>query len=332
MAEPEKATHGEDQPTHNATFVSSKHFSGAAVACAFVLQIGLCFVGPISLYAVAMFMNALGEKQKPRWVIFYAALTCLLWGNYCGLFLIPLFWLLGLELWRASCWGLVLGSMVWTSIVMRPDPAKPLPGTRIPIRIWWDWPQLLIGYLIDTTLVPALGAFPYFHDGRGVFISDITDNLCMGGRPLSRHVPNLLEHGVHSVLNFQGYWEWFPPTRAYKAAGIETLRLPTLDTTSPRAEDLRRGLEFVGRRLEEKGGQGRVYIHCKGGRGRAGAMMLCCLVKTNGMTVQEAFALMKRKRPCCENAATKYRDVLTFIEGGGDSHDKETPLLTAIVR
>ena len=28
------------------------------------------------------------------------------------------------------------------------------------------------------------------------FVSDINDALCMGGRPLARHVPTLLQHGV----------------------------------------------------------------------------------------------------------------------------------------
>ena len=55
----------------------------------------------------------------------------------------------------------------------------------------------------------------------------------------------------------------------YKLHGIEQLQLPTLDTTPPSLEHLRDGVAFVRDRLTATGGRGRIYIHCKGGRGRA---------------------------------------------------------------
>jgi hypothetical protein len=69
--------------------------------------------------------------------------------------------------------------------------------------------------------------------------------------------------------------------------------LPTVDDTEPTLEQLAEGATFIDRlvRAGEK-----VYIHCAGGVGRAPTMAAAYFI-TQGMTLDEALALIRRKRP-----------------------------------
>jgi atypical dual specificity phosphatase len=62
---------------------------------------------------------------------------------------------------------------------------------------------------------------------------------------------------------------------------------------APPLEDLHRGVAFIA----EHASTGRVYIHCKAGRGRSTTLLLCYFIEQAGMTPSTAFELIKRKRP-----------------------------------
>merc|ERR1740121_1721953 len=226
----------------------------------------------------------------------------MIWNLWCDSWLALLLWAAQVRrpIRRALPWGYVMSFTVTTYIKMRVIPWEPLPGGRMLIRTIWNPPALMTGYLIDCFLGPLLfsNPRPFFDDGNGNFITDINDRLCMGGRPLAKDIPDLVNHGVHSVVNMAA--EWPGPTTGYSRAGIVQLRLATLDTTPPLLEDIRTAVAFVQRRLKENGDKGRVYIHCKGGRGRATSVVISSLMALDGVSAKEAFKDVKTKRPVCE--------------------------------
>ncbi len=62
---------------------------------------------------------------------------------------------------------------------------------------------------------------------------------------------------------------------------------------APSLADLHRGVDFISQHVRS----GRVYVHCKAGRGRSTTLLLCYLVREAGMSPVGAFEFIKGKRP-----------------------------------
>ena len=142
------------------------------------------------------------------------------------------------------------------------------------------------------------GRSHFLHDGTGKFISVIDDDVCMSSMPLASDVDEMVAHNVKSVVNMQ--MEWGGPKAAYERAGIEQLRLPTLDSKEPSYDSLVAGIKFIRRRMQEEPGS-KVLIHCKGGRGRASAMTL-------------AYLLSKGFKPPAQDAANTNKSERSFSQ------------------
>jgi protein-tyrosine phosphatase len=69
--------------------------------------------------------------------------------------------------------------------------------------------------------------------------------------------------------------------------------LPTIDDDAPSLEDLHRGVLFIEQAIAE---DGKVYIHCAGGVGRAPTMAAAYFL-TQGMSLADALALIRKVRP-----------------------------------
>ena len=121
--------------------------------------------------------------------------------------------------------------------------------------------------------------------------SRVDDRVILGALPFASDVARLREEGVTAVVNICG--EHPGPVRAYEEAGIVQLRLLTPDFSAPSLEDMQRGVAFIQRHV----GEGRtVYVHCKAGRGRSATLVLCWLVACKGVSPEEAYAMLVRKR------------------------------------
>lgn len=69
--------------------------------------------------------------------------------------------------------------------------------------------------------------------------------------------------------------------------------LPTVDGEAPTLDQLRQGVTFID---EVVAGGGKVYIHCRGGIGRAPTMAAAYLI-SRGLSAEEATGLIKKSRP-----------------------------------
>jgi atypical dual specificity phosphatase len=157
----------------------------------------------------------------------------------------------------------------------------------------WDPPLLIAAHLTQAGGQRLIGPF----------ITNIDENLAVGSFPMRGDVQTLVENKVVAVVNMCA--EWPGPLAEYDAANIEQLWLPTVDTVAPAVEDLRRGLDFMREQLAANPGK-RVFIHCKGGRGRAATMALSYLIVVQGMYVEQAFAYLKGKRSVTSSSVLTY--------------------------
>jgi len=130
---------------------------------------------------------------------------------------------------------------------------------------------------------PKLTGVPLFRYSR------ITPQIYVGGQYGRRGKRKLEAAGITAGLNLRTEFD----DAAHGLALEQYCHLPTVDDDAPSMEHLHKGVSFIRRVLS---GGGRVYIHCAGGVGRAPTMAAAYFV-TQGMTVPEALALIRRTRP-----------------------------------
>eukprot|EP00445_Apocalathium_hangoei_P070137 CAMPEP_0204138146 /NCGR_PEP_ID=MMETSP0361-20130328/17815_1 /ASSEMBLY_ACC=CAM_ASM_000343 /TAXON_ID=268821 /ORGANISM="Scrippsiella Hangoei, Strain SHTV-5" /LENGTH=302 /DNA_ID=CAMNT_0051091925 /DNA_START=26 /DNA_END=931 /DNA_ORIENTATION=+ len=155
---------------------------------------------------------------------------------------------------------------------------------------------ILIGRLYFWLTVP-LTYFRCWQQGKGLWC-EVDDTLLLGVVPLAwLGLPSALHKlGVRAVVNMQD--EYCGPEAAYGRLGIEQLWLPTVDHEEPRLDDLRQACRFIER---HRAHGTRVYVHCKAGHGRGGAVALAWMafsrrpLKDDDLRLLNAELLAKRR-------------------------------------
>jgi protein tyrosine phosphatase (PTP) superfamily phosphohydrolase (DUF442 family) len=120
-------------------------------------------------------------------------------------------------------------------------------------------------------------------------VSQITQQLHVGGQYRRRGWPRLASRGVTAVVNMRIEFD-------DNDAGIAPERylyLPTVNNETPTLEQLYTGVTFI---AEEIAGGGGVYVHCGAGIGRAATMAAAYLVST-GLTPDQAWVRIREVRP-----------------------------------
>lgn len=150
--------------------------------------------------------------------------------------------------------------------------------------------------------------------------------LLLGALPFASDVPELKALGVRAVVNMCD--EWPGPAQEYHRHGIEQLRLPTIDGSSPTAEVIAAGVAFARSHLAAgplPSGQDAVLVHCRCGMGRSATVMLACLVALGGEEPDAALARMKQRRPEVANSVVHAASFEAWLSShratsaGGDS-------------
>ncbi len=121
---------------------------------------------------------------------------------------------------------------------------------------------------------------------------EIDPAVVLGALPFGRDVPGLARSGVTAVVNTCE--EYAGPVAAYEKFGIRQFRMPTVDFTHPTLADIEKAVKFIEMQVQLGG---KVYVHCKAGRGRSATVVACWLIAARGLTRHEAQRLLSQKRP-----------------------------------
>ena len=119
----------------------------------------------------------------------------------------------------------------------------------------------------------------------------VNEHITIGAWPFARDVSQLAKEGINAVVNTCEEYEG--PVAEYKKHGIQQMRMPTIDFTHPKYEDVSRAVEFI----EQQVAAGKkTYVHCKAGRARSATVVICWLIKHQQMTAAEGQRLLLEKR------------------------------------
>ncbi len=135
----------------------------------------------------------------------------------------------------------------------------------------------------------------------------IDADVFMGAFPFAADVPAMQRAGIGAVVNTCE--EYGGPVQAYRRAGIEQLRVPTIDFTPPSLDSVEQAVAFMRQQISRNRG---VYVHCKAGRARSGTIVLCYLMAAKGLTPAQAQQQILDRRPHAHPRLSERRVVQEF--------------------
>jgi len=125
-------------------------------------------------------------------------------------------------------------------------------------------------------------------EARGVaYAAEVAPGLYRGGRPSAEGVAWLKSMGIKTVLNLRHY-HGDTEKQQVESAGLRYERIALGSSDAPRAEQVARFLEIV-----RDPSLRPLYVHCKHGVDRTGAMMSVYRMEEEGWSNLEAFAEME---------------------------------------
>lgn len=143
---------------------------------------------------------------------------------------------------------------------------------------------------LHTTLLWAYGrGMPFITGVPMLRYGMVTPQLCVGAQFNARGKRVLEQQGFNACVNMR-----IEKDDAALGLALERyLHLPTVDDEAPSMEHLERGAVFI---RDVIAGQGKVYIHCGAGVGRAPTMAAAYLV-AEGHSLREALEMIRAARP-----------------------------------
>jgi protein-tyrosine phosphatase len=125
-----------------------------------------------------------------------------------------------------------------------------------------------------------------------VWFSKITPQLWLGGAPTYRRdYEYLVQEDITAVVNVRAERE--DETAFYDSHDITHIQFKVPDVTVPDGDVLTESVDWMAAQIAD----GRVVlVHCAKGRGRSATVLAAYLMREEGMTVDEANALMKSGR------------------------------------
>lgn len=157
-------------------------------------------------------------------------------------------------------------------------------------------------------LFPAI-RFVHETVGRNEWFSQITPQLWLGGAPSNaRDYEFIRGHGITAVVNIRA--ERADDVAFYARNGITHVQFAVPDIGVPDDATLSQAVDWTRQQLDA----GRVVlIHCAKGRGRSATLLAAYLMFHEGMSFDEANALMKSRRKLTKLEARHRRALEAWI-------------------
>jgi protein-tyrosine phosphatase len=134
--------------------------------------------------------------------------------------------------------------------------------------------------------------FTYERIMSNPWFSEITPQLWMGGAPTyQRDYDYILNHNITAVLNVRA--ERSDDTAFFDRHGITHVQYKIPDVTVPDGSTITDAVVWIKKQVDD----GRtVLIHCAKGRGRSATLLAAYLMRQEGMTFDQANALLSARR------------------------------------
>eukprot|EP01133_Synstelium_polycarpum_P004083 gene4083-4756_t len=143
---------------------------------------------------------------------------------------------------------------------------------------------------------------------RGNLLDRVDDNVYIGAMPMYWDVDTALAHNnVRAVVNLCD--EYAGPVATYARYGIKQLYLPVVDHYEPSVAELRSAITFIEQQVAERNS---VFVHCKAGRGRSGAVVICWIAYSKNMSLEQAQKYLIERRNKVRKGLYRQKNIMAF--------------------
>ena len=174
----------------------------------------------------------------------------------------------------------------------------------IVVQNFFDVPLIIAGYICREFFGLRMLA---------PFCNILDDTIVQGSMPFPSDIATLAAEPYNVGLIINMCREYNGATHEMKKYGIAQCHLPHQDTTAVSYESLVTGCTYI-RQFRKHNPNKRVFVHCKGGIGRASTMTLGHLVKNEGKDPEVAIKDMKVKRPIVYTGVKDYPGIARLNE------------------
>lgn len=116
----------------------------------------------------------------------------------------------------------------------------------------------------------------------------VNDRMYRGAQPKDENYQDLARLGIRTVIDLQRKGE-DNEKDLVEAAGMKFVRIPMSDTSEPDPESIQEFLRIAADPINQP-----VFVHCRGGRHRTGAMVAIYRMCFEGWTAERAYQEMKQ--------------------------------------
>lgn len=130
---------------------------------------------------------------------------------------------------------------------------------------------------------------PYATGRLSLRFSQVTPNLYIGAQHSKRGLARLQGEGISASMSLREEFDDLEHDLAFSNHGY----FPIVDNTAPSMADLETGVDFIRSVIDE---DGKIYVHCGSGVGRAPTMAAAYLI-SEGYSLDDAVAKITKARP-----------------------------------
>eukprot|EP01132_Coremiostelium_polycephalum_P000991 gene991-1257_t len=142
---------------------------------------------------------------------------------------------------------------------------------------------------------------------RGNLLDAIDEYVYLGSMPMFWNVKVLVKNDIQAVVNLCD--EYDGPLSEYSKHSIDQLHLPVVDHYEPSVQEIRQAIQFIEDKVSKRH---RVFVHCKAGRGRSAAIIICWIAYSQKISLERAQRLLVEKRSLVRKSLYKQKNVLAF--------------------
>lgn len=146
---------------------------------------------------------------------------------------------------------------------------------------------------------------------RHVWWSEITPNVYLGAIPFEENREALEKAGITHYLSVVEDFEFEPSLVGVPIRHSDPsrwLHLPTSDYCPVSQGDLQRAVSWID---EKTRAGGKVYVHCKGGKGRS-AMVVACYLRRHGAEGANSYDYLKSRRAAVSGNSAQRKAIEEF--------------------
>ncbi len=141
------------------------------------------------------------------------------------------------------------------------------------------------------------------------WFDQITPQIWLGGAPsYARDYDFILDHKINAVINIRA--ERVDDVAFYKKNDITHIQYKVPDVTVPKDDIISDAVTWMKQQIDD---ERIVLVHCAKGRGRSATLVAAYLMKEENMTLEEANALMKKKRPLTKLEGKHHRHLSAWF-------------------